>query len=132
MIIDKTSILILDCKGAAKPAVCFSLEVAGFSTYVVTDENEAINLLSNARTIEKNFSCLIVNDYDPETDPSPILETLGRSGVCETDCRIIFSGNRDVKQDVFSQLAKSCNPLKIYACHSTQTVDLVTALQKGK
>lgn len=127
---DKSRILILDCKGTSKPAVCFTLEVAGYSTYVVRDENEAINLLSNARSIERKFSCLVVNDYSLERDPANILESIHRSGVCESGCTIVFSSHRDVAQDTFLPLAEKYPQLKIYACHSGQVAGFVSALQE--
>lgn len=129
---EKSRILILDCQGATRPAVCFCLEVAGFSNYVVTDQNEAVNLLCNALSIEKSFSCLLVNDYDPEKDQQPVLDAVERSGVGGKGCAVVFVHSRDAAKNFLAPLVEKFPQLQISTCRPAQAADLVTALLKSE
>lgn len=123
-------LLILDCKGTVKPIVRFNLELAGFSTSVVTDKEEAINLLENASTVEQGYSCLIVNDYDPRRDPSVLLELFSKGGA-KKDCLILFVSRSDFAWSVLEPLMKKYPALDIHVCAPTQVVDFVNSYREA-
>lgn len=128
---EESRLLILDCKGAVRPIVRFNLEIAGFATCVVTDKEEAVNQLDNAVEIDRGFSCLLVNDYDPARDPSVLLELCERSRACEAGCQILFVSRSDLAQGLLAPLAKKFSQLNIHVCQPAQVVGFLTSFREA-
>jgi len=125
---NKNQVLILDCNGQMKPVLCFYLEVAGFDIRVVTEEDEAINLLSNSRLTGERFSELVINNPYLNVDISGILQAIEKVGI---DIPVVF-----VKESKsFSQLVESrqfdSGRLKIYHVEPAGTVDLLKAFRSS-
>lgn len=121
----KGQIIILDCHGETRPAICFNLEVAGYQVRVVTDDNEAINLLDNARLIEENYVGLLVNNPYLNVDISKIIEEVQKIDI---EIPIIFIKDSENLKKIVEMLSREYKAPHIYHTEPTQTVNLLTRL----
>ena len=80
-------VIIFDCNGEQRPAICFSLEVARFAPRVVSDEKEALNLLKISQQTKEPFDCLLVNNPYLNVDITWLVEQWQQ---LVTDVPIIF------------------------------------------
>lgn len=73
-------ILILDCHGEARPAICFSLEISGYMVRVVTRADEAINMLETAKLTGHGFNAFLINNPCSDQNIEAFLMEVLRSG----------------------------------------------------
>jgi len=118
-------ILILDCHAETRPVICFNLEVAGFQMRVVTDEDEAINLLDNARLTEENFTCLLVNNPYLNIDISKIIEEVQKIGI---DIPVVFVKDSDNLKKIIEALSIEQKFPRIYHAVPIQVAELMVML----
>ena len=120
-------VLILDCNGQSKPAICFNLEVAGFEMRVVTDVDEVINLLANSRLTEENFSVLLVNNPYLNIDINQLLEDVKNIGI---EIPVVFVKESKSLQQIVEELKnKHQNPL-IFQVEPVGLVDLLITFRQ--
>ena len=118
--------LILDCNGQLKPAICFNLEIAGIDTRVVTDEDEAINLLSNSRLTGECFSELLVNNPYLNVDITKIVEDVKNIDI---DLPVIFiKESKSLKLIVQSLNAEYSRP-RLFHTEPIGIVEMLTKLR---
>lgn len=123
---NKKQVLILDCNGQAKPTICFHLEVAGFDMRVVTDEDEAINLLSNSRLTGENFSELVINNPYLNVDIAGVLEAIAKIGI---EIPVVFVKQSQSLRQIVQSLQLEYRQLRIFHIEPTGTVDLLLSLR---
>ena len=118
-------ILILDCHAETRPVICFNLEVAGYKMRVVTDEDEAINLLDNARLTEETFACLLINNPYLNVDISKIIEDVQKIGI---DTPVVFVKDSDNFKKIVEALSLEHKFPRIYHAAPIQVVKLIAML----
>ena len=122
-------VLILDCNGQARPAICFNLEVAGFNTRIVTDEDEAINLLSNSRLTGERFSELVINNPYLNVDIAGVLEAIEKVGI---DIPVVFVKESQSLRQYVQSLQSEYRQLRIFYVEPTGTVDLIMTFRASE
>ena len=122
-------VLILDCNGQARPAICFNLEVAGFTTRIVTDEDEAINLLSNSRLTGECFSELVINNPYLNVDIAGVLEAIEKVGI---DIPVVFVKESQSLRQYVQSLQSEYRQLRIFYVEPTGTVDLIMTFRASE
>jgi len=126
---NKNQVLILDCSGQMKPVICFYLEVAGFDIRVVTEEDEAINLLANSRLTGERFSELVINNPYLNVDLSGVLQAIEKVGI---NIPVVFvKASRSFRQLVQSRQL-DYGRLKIYHVEPAGTVDLLKTIRTSE
>lgn len=120
-----SKIVILDCNGDNRPAVCFNLEVAQCETRIVFDEQEAVNLLEIARYTGESFDCLLVNNPYLNVDLSWIAEQGQR---IETDIPIVFVKQSKPLQQIVESMSRQYPDLQLYFSEPTEVAELVQRL----
>jgi len=119
-------IIILDCQGETKPAICFNLEVGGYRMRIVRDEDEAINLLNNTRLTNEQFSGLLVNNPYLNVDISKIVEEVHKTGI---DIPVIFVKDSANLKKIVADLSLEYTMPRIYHAEPTRVVALLSTLQ---
>ncbi len=121
----KKQILILDCNGQSKPAICFNLEVAGFDIRVITDEDEAINLLSHSRITEAYFSGLVVNNPYLNVDITKLIEDIRDIGL---DIPVVFVKESESLKQIVESLNIQYRKPRLYYAGPTSVVEMLSRL----
>jgi CheY-like chemotaxis protein len=121
----KKQILILDCNGQNKPVICFNLEVAGFDIRVVTDEDEAINLLSHSRITEEHFSGLVVNNPYLNVDITKLVEDVRGIGV---EIPVVFVKESQSLKQIVQALNIQYGQPRLYYAEPTSVVEMLSRL----
>lgn len=122
---EQEKLIVFDCHGETRPAICFSLEVAGYDVRVMTNENEAINLLTNARQTEENFSGLVVNNPYLDADITRIVEDLNRAGI---DIPVVFVKDSENFRKIVKSLALEFRIPRVFHAEPVRVVDLLSKL----
>ena len=118
----KDQVLILDCHGETRPAVCFSLEVAGYGMRVVTDEDEALNLLNKARLTDERYIGFLVNNPYLNIDISQLVEAVEQ---IDKDLPVLFVKDSVPLMKMVEALSIHCHS-PIYHSEPTRVVDMLT------
>jgi len=121
----RKQILILDCNGRDKPAICFNLEIAGFDMRVVTDEDEAINLLSHSRITEEFFSGLVVNNPYLNVDITKLVEDVRDIGL---DIPVVFVKESESLKTIVQSLNIQFGLPRLYYAEPTSVVEMLSRL----
>lgn len=118
-------IIILDCNGDARPAVCFNLEVACCETRIVFDEKEALNLLEIARYTGETYDCLLVNNPYLNVDLTWIAEQGVRIGI---DIPIVFVKQSESLKQIVETMSRQYPTLQLYFSEPTGVADRVLSV----
>ena len=120
-------VLILECNGQAKPALCFHLEMAGIAMRVVTDEDEALNQLSNTRFIGEHYTALLVNNPYLHVDITNLVEEV--MGI-DADMPIVFVKESKSLRKIVQSLNLEYNRLRIYHAEPTRVAALLNGFKE--
>ena len=127
----RKQILILDCNGQNKPAICFNLEIAGFDMRVVTDEDEAINLLSHSRITEEYFNGLLVNNPYLNVDITKLVEDVRDIGI---EIPVVFVKESESLKQIVQSLNIQYQKPRLYYSEPNRIVEMlsnITGLEKS-
>ena len=124
----KHQVLILDCHGDSRPAVCFSLEVAGYGMRVVAEEDEAINLLDNARHTGEKYVALLVNNPYLNVDISSLVEEVDRIAL---GIPVLFVKDSLPLKKMVEALSLHCKT-RIYHAEPTRVVETLAMFGHGE
>jgi hypothetical protein len=120
-------ILILDCNGQPKPAICFQLELAKIDMRVVADEDEAINLLANSRMTGERYVALLVNNPYLNVDITKIVEEVM---AIDIDMPILFVKESKSLKQIVQSLNIEYNRVRIFYSEPTGAIDVLNMLKE--
>ena len=126
---NQKQVLVLDCNGQSKPALCFHLELAGVSMRVVTDDAEALNLLNNSRSTGESYTALLVNNPYLNVDINHIVEAVM---AIDVDMPIVFVKESQSLKQIVQLLNIEYNRLRIYHAEPTGLVNLLNSIYGRK
>ncbi len=118
----EVQVLILDCHGESRPAICFHLEVAGFKMRVVADVDEVLNLLNNSRITGERFCGLLVNNPFLNVDIASIVEQIGALGI---DIPVVFVKESESLKRIVQALSLEHRRPRVYHSEPVRVAELL-------
>ncbi len=122
---NRDQVLILDCHGETKPAICFSLEVAEYSMRVVIEEDEALNLLDNSRITNERYIAFLVNNPYLNVDISKLVEEVER---IDPKLPVLFVKDSKSFKKMVQALSLHCRT-RVHHTEPTRVVDMLNSLR---
>lgn len=122
-------IIVFDCNGDVRPAICFSLEMARCESRIVLDEKEAINLLKIAQQTGEQFDCLIVNNPFLNVDIGWLVEQGVKIG---TNVPIVFVKQSDSLKKIVMEVSRQHPELNIFFSEPTDITEFLQRLKDSR
>ena len=124
-----SKIIIFDCNGEQRPAICFSLEVARFAPRIVVDEKEALNLFKISQQTKEPFDCLLVNNPYLNVDITWLVE---QWQILETDVPIIFVKQSEPLKKIILSMNRDFPDVNLHFSEPEHITELLLSLMEKR
>jgi len=121
----KEQVLILDCFGKSKPAICFNLEITGYRVRVVTAVDEAVNLLTTAKMTGEHYLAFLINNPCQDGDVGLFMEEVLSASA---DLPVIFVANDDSFHEMLEILPQEKLRPQVHFTESSEVTALLSEL----
>lgn len=121
----KEQLLILDCHGEVRPAICFNLEIADYQMRMVKNEDEALNLLDNARSTGERYFALLVNNPYLNVDMTKLVDDIQK---IEPELPVIFVKDSTNLKKIVKDISLEKRTSPVFHAEPTSVVELLARL----